>query len=320
MARTIHVISPVAGFGNALDLDLVCSILQEGGFDVTSYPVRKREKTARLSQVARRIFSGRGRFDVNLFLAPIFPEWLPMARKNILVPNVEGFPGHLHKWLPRIDLVLAKTRLTERIFRELGCPTEFTSFTSPDHLDEKIPRDYTKFYHSCSSPYKGTRRLLDVWRKHPEWPELVTVLNPTITKDFEGPNIHAILKRLPGEEIIRLQNSIGFHICSSEAEGFGHFIMEAMSCGAVTLTTNGPPMNELVQPSRGVLLDCLDEAPKLGLSNRYLFKPESLEEQVERVTKWDLATLQQIGTAARTFFLENDRAFRARLVELMRSI
>src|ERR1700677_1274761 len=151
MPRSIHVISPVAGFGNGLDLELVSMLLEQNGYEVTRYPVRQRGRKARYSHVAKRLFSFRGRFDVNIFLAPIFPEWLPMARKNILIPNAEGFAGHLHKYLPRIDLVLAKTRLTKQVFTKLGCRTEFTSFTSEDHFDEATPRDPTRFFHACSS-------------------------------------------------------------------------------------------------------------------------------------------------------------------------
>jgi len=326
MARSIHVISPVAGFGNALDLELVASLLEGNGFDVTRYPVRERGKKERSTQVLKRIVKGtvtlRGRFDVNIFLAPIFPECLPLARKNVLVPNAEGFPEHLHKWLPRIDLVLAKTRLTERLFGELGCKTEFTSFTSPDHLDEKIPRDHTRFFHACSSHLKGTKRLIEVWKKHPEWPELVVVINhnDTIPEDIGAVNIRAIRQRLSDAELNELQNSIGFHICCSEAEGFGHYIMEAMSCRAVTFTTNAPPMNELVQPSRGILVDCLDETTKMALSRGYFFKAESLEEQVERVRKFDRATIENLGNSARAFFLENDQFFRRHFVELMKSL
>jgi hypothetical protein len=321
MPKTVHVMSPVAGFGNRLDLELVASLLEQNGFEVTRDPAIDRSKKGRATGIGKRILSGRGRFDFNLFLAPIFPEWLPLARKNILIPNAEGFAQP--SWLRHIDLVLAKTRLTERIFQKLGCRTEFVSFTSEDHLDESVPRDETKFFHSCSSQYKGTQRLLETWRAHPEWPELIAVINnhDQIPAGLDqAPNIRAIRKPLSGPELKALQNSTGFHICCSEAEGFGHYIMEAMSCRAVTFTTNGPPMNELVQPSRGMLVEHDEECPPMRFSHRYLFKPESLEAQVERALKFDPATLRRLGDAGRSFFLENDRFFRRRFVEVMRSL
>jgi hypothetical protein len=319
MARLIHAISPVGGTGNRLDLELVCPLLEENGFKVVPYPVADRSGSGRLREMARRLIRFRRRFDINLFLGPLFPEWLPFASKNVWIPNVEGFHEHQRKFLPRIDLVLAKTRLTERIFRSLGRPVEYIGFTTPDRLDEKIPRDYTRFFHAGSSPLKGTKRLLEVWQAHPEWPELTAVIHTDIP-GFDRPNIRAIREYLPEAEVRRLQNATGIHLCCSEAEGFGHYIMEALGCGAVTFTTNGPPMNELVQPSRGVLVDCLEETPPLGLSHRYFFRPESLEAEVERVRKLDAASLRQLGAAARAFFLENDRLFRRRFIDVMRSL
>jgi hypothetical protein len=321
MGRTIHVTSPVAGFGNRLDLDLVCSLLEQNGFDVTRWPAVDRSKKARFSGVAKRLLSGRGRFDINLFLAPIFPEWLPLARKNVLVPNAEGFAQA--SWLRRIDLVLAKTRLTERIFQAQGCRTEFVSFTSEDHLDESVPRDETAFFHSCSSQYKGTRRMLETWQRHPEWPRLTAVINnhdqlPAAL--FEGPNIRVIRERLSGAELRRLQNAHGFHLCCSEAEGFGHYIMEAMSCRAVTFTSDGPPMNELVQPERGFLVACEDERPAMRLSQRHLIRGDGLEEQVEKALALDPATRHGMGQAGRAFFLENNQFFRQRFIEVMKEV
>jgi glycosyltransferase involved in cell wall biosynthesis len=227
----------------------------------------------------------------------------------------------MRKWLRRIDIVLAKTRLTERLFRNLGLPTKFIGFTSRDQFDGQVPRDYTKFLHASSSPCKGSKRLLEVWKAHPEWPELVVVdpNNDEVIASSGRPNIR-IAKWMPNPEFWQLQNSIGFHMCCSEAEGFGHYIMESMGCGAVTFTTNGPPMNELVQPSRGILLDCLDKTSELGLSQRYFFKPESLEEQVSRVMKLDRPALDQIGSSARAFFLENDRLFRQDFPGVIRSL
>jgi hypothetical protein len=322
MPASIHVTSPVFGFGNRLDLKLVADLLEQHGYKVTRTPVTNRTKGARLKRVVEAMLGNRGRFDLNIFLAPIFPEWLPLARKNILIPNAEGFAPHNHKYLPKIDLVLAKTRLTERVFGALGCKTEFIRFVSKDQLDPQVPRDYTRFFHACSSQYKGTRRVLETWGKHPEWPELVTVINhnETVPAEIKAPNIRAIREPMSDAEIRRLQNSCAFHLCTSEAEGFGHYIMESMSTRAVVFTCDGPPMNELIDPTRGLLLDCEDERPPLGLSHRYLFKPASLEEQVGRALQMDRATVDQIGENARAYFLESNRDFLDRFPKLIKSL
>jgi len=204
----------------------------------------------------------------------------------------------------------------------MGCRSEFIGFFSKDHLDEQVPRDYTRFFHACSSQFKGTKRLLETWQKHPEWPELVAVINnnPTVPDDMGGPNIRAIRQPMSDEEIKHLQNSYAFHLCTSEAEGFGHYLMESMSCRALVFTTNGPPMTELVDSSRGVLLDRLDGTKPLGLSHSYFFTPESLEREVERAMKMDRATIDQIGARAREFFLQSNETFLATFPEVIRSL
>jgi glycosyltransferase involved in cell wall biosynthesis len=315
--RRIHAICPVQGTGNRLDLELLCPLLEDAGFEVVRYPVLKRNGRARLTHLLRWLAQFRWRCDINLFIGPLFPEWLPFAAKNVWIPNPEGFREHQRKFLPMIDLVLAKTRLTENVFRDLGRPVAFTGFTSRDRLDENISRDYTRFLHACHSPNKGTKRLLESWRAHPRWPGLILVDHAPVPG---APNIDAIPGYMPDDQYRQVQNEIGLHLCCSEAEGFGHYIMEALSCGCVALATDGPPMNELVRPSRGIMLDCLPQTEPLGLSQRHFFDPESLAAAIERVKEMDAATLRQLGAAARTYFLQNDRAFRRRFIDVMKSL
>lgn len=44
------------------------------------------------------------------------------------------------------------------------------------------------------------------------------------------------------------------HVCASEREGFGHYINEARAAGALVVSTDHPPMNELITP--GVKREC----------------------------------------------------------------
>jgi glycosyltransferase involved in cell wall biosynthesis len=145
--------------------------------------------------------------------------------------------------------------------------------------------------------------------------------NETIPPElFDLPNVEAIRKPLSNEEVLRLQNEHVFHLCCSEAEGFGHYIMEAMSCRAVPFTSDAPPMNELVQPDRGFLVACEEERVPLNQSHRYFIRHASLEQQVERALKLDPAERARMGEAGRAFFLEMNRFFARRFIEVMKSL
>ena len=79
-------------------------------------------------------------------------------------------------------------------------------------------------------------------------------------------------------------------------------------------------MNELVQPDRGFLVKCEDERPAMRFSQRCIIRHDGLEEQVERAMRLDVATRRAMGEAGRAFFLENDRFFRQRFIEVMKAL
>jgi glycosyltransferase involved in cell wall biosynthesis len=98
----------------------------------------------------------------------------------------------------------------------------------------------------------------------------------------------------------------------SNAEGFGHTIVEAMSCGVLVLATDHPPMNELVDESRGVLIE-VEATRALGWGTWASFGQDAVEAAVERVLTMSDDEYRRRATAARRWYLENDGAFRQRL-------
>ena len=157
-------------------------------------------------------------------------------------------------------------------------------------------------------------RLLDLWQKHPEWPRLTVVQSPREAKPIDPPaaNIDHRVDYVDDAELRRLQNANWFHLCLSETEGFGHYLVEAMGVGAVTITTDAAPMNELVQRDRGVLVG-YNATGIQHLATTYFFDEHLLEAEVERLLALPEEELQRLGGAAREWFLANDRGFSRRL-------
>ena len=117
---------------------------------------------------------------------------------------------------------------------------------------------------------------------------------------------------LGDETLCELQNGHWFHLCTSEAEGWGHYIAEAMSVGAVTFTCDAPPMNELVSADRGVLVPA-PAGERHNLATLCHFDPAALEAAITRVLAMAPTQWEGIGAAARAWFLQNKHGFTARV-------
>lgn len=330
----INIIAWHNGGGLSRDVDILVGAIPTdryeislNGLPVSEAPVRRRRIYHRANNACRLLFQ-RSRlaaapYDINLFLEDINPGFFRYARANAFIPNPEWFKPEQQRYLKNLDAVLCKTREAQDTFKALDCDTHFISFTSEDRRDNtgSIEKQ-TGFLHLAGRSWqKGTPALTDVWLKHPEWPVLRVVQSARTyehsrVKPIEAPNIDHILERLDDDNLRALQNSHPIHLCPSEAEGFGHCIVEAMSCGALTLTTNAPPMNELITADRGILVDYSSSQSQRSGHNYYVDRAQ-LEERIGQIITMDEATRQQLGLNARTWFENNDREFRRLLSDAL---
>lgn len=234
-----------------------------------------------------------------------------------LIPNQERFPRRHLSRLRNVDLVLCKTRHAIDVFSEQNAPVAFIGFTSVDRDLNSTSADYDRFLHLAGrSTLKGTETLLQVWTRHPEWPQLTLIqCRENAPRTVPG-NVRLITEYLPDAELRELQNSHGVHICPSRSEGWGHYIVEAMSCSSVVITTDGPPMNELVSPERGILVPWhRSEARHLG-TNWYV-DPDALEEAIQSVIDRSSAEKSALGVAARSWYEDNDATFHNRVNQVI---
>lgn len=92
-----------------------------------------------------------------------------------------------------------------------------------------------------------------------------------------------------------------------------------MSCGAVVITTDGPPMNEMVTPDRGALVR-YGRTGRQRLGTNYFVDVDALEESIARVMAMPEAEKRALGASARRWYQSNDEFFRQRVVELVGSV
>jgi glycosyltransferase involved in cell wall biosynthesis len=332
--KRINIVAWHNGGGLSRDIEILLSALDHSDFEVhvngapmAEAPVRRQRIVHRAANLA---FAWRHRrqlaaspYDINVFLEDISPEFFSFARANTFIPNPEWFRRYQRLFLRGIDVVLCKTHDAQDTFNALGSRTRLVSFTSADRRDTAAShRPQPGFLHVAGRSWqKGTRALIDAWLRHPDWPLLTVVQNAKTyaqapVKPVDVPNIRHVLQRLDDAELQALQNTYSIHLCPSEAEGFGHCIAEAMSCGAVTLTTDAPPMNELITPQRGILVKYHRMQRQRAGANYYV-DPADLERKIEAILQMDETTRRALGQHARDWYEENDRAFRAQLISAL---
>jgi glycosyltransferase involved in cell wall biosynthesis len=319
----VRLIGKANGVGLSRDFELLAAALRDSGCEVTLYGCERRDRKRRrgfFTRLAARARGMRGgassaRYDVNLMLEHVWPQFLHEATRNVLVPNPEWFDRRDVAFLGAAQRVWAKTALAERLFTARGCRAVRIGFDSADRHDPAVVRE-SKFLHLAGrSPLKGTARLHALWQRHPEWPLLTIVQDAEAVANPMGAsesNIRIESHFMSDEALRTLQNSHRFHLCTSEAEGWGHYIAEAMSVGAVTLTCDAPPMNELITPKRGVLL-AVHTGERHNLATLSLFDEAALEAAVAGVLAMSEAASETIGAAARAWFLDNKQGFFGRV-------
>ncbi|MEI6531939.1 MAG: glycosyltransferase, partial [Chlamydiota bacterium] len=216
-------------------------------------------------------------FDINLFVGAPEPLYFPIARRNILKPNQEiACP------LEGIDAIFAKTRYAEALFQKKAIETHYIGFTSLDCFLPNSTKEPFILHTTSRSNLKGTPAVIETWKRYPDMPPLVIQMAPVFSSQIiDLPHVTWINTVLPEEELRILQNRALYHLCPSYTEGFGHSIGEALSTGALVITTDGPPMNELVTEDRGVLIPWTNAIPA-GLGEAFYSKPEQIREAVLR--------------------------------------
>ncbi len=325
----IHVLARDNGAGLSRDLVIVTQALAQAGHEVCVSGIgaggvrrawRLAQRRATLAWRGWREGAAASRFDLNLMLERIRPEYFALARRNVLVPNPEWFADEDRRWLGGVDAVFTKTRHAAPLFEALGCRSVHTGFTSLDRLRAEVPREPAFFHLGGRSVNKGSQALLDLWLRKPHWPALTMVQRATLAMPAQLPaNIRLLDGYLDDDDLRVLQNRHRFHLCPSETEGFGHHLVEGMSVGAIVLATDAPPMNELVGAERGILV-APNRSGTQRLATTWFVDPVALEAAVERMLSFDHSAHTALGARARGWWEANDLAFRERLAAAIASV
>jgi len=280
----INIFTALNGVGLQRDAYILEQALQ--GHDITIVDLNKTPRPKRA--------------DLNIFCELLKPNFLKIAPRNVLIPNPEWFMMGWQPYLKRME-IWNKTRLSQRAFGG-----EYIGFTSLDFYNENKVNRWAHF--SGKSSYKGTEYLIDAWK--PNYPELVIKRDRNQIK-VEKKNISYQFARLAEQQFQKYFSETLVHFCPSIAEGWGHYIWEAMGAGSVVVTTDGAPMNEYINDHR--LLVKTKGFTVLNKGVKHTIDTLDMQRVVEGLMAMTENELKEIGQLNRQTYLDNDKGFKERI-------
>ena len=320
MKGTVRIIGKLNGVGLSRDIAILQECLGGLGLQVEVLGIGRPDAALRRSALRRWLSRRLSRqrppelVAANIMLEHVWPQYLHSARQNVLVPNPEWLDHRDRRHLARIDRIWAKSAHALTLLDNLGNKGTLLGFDSLDRLDATVPRRREFLHLAGNSPMKGTHRVLECWYAHPEWP-LLTVLgrpNGSWKPGQPAANIRLLTTYMEDSQVREIQNANLFHVCTSEAEGWGHYIVEAMSCRAIVITLDAPPMNELVDAGRGLQLPAV-AAGRHNMVERAQFPAQALAQAVDRALGLDEREIARLGGDAREWMLANKSGFPDRM-------
>jgi glycosyltransferase involved in cell wall biosynthesis len=262
---------------------------------------------------AKRLFGSKT--AVGVYLEDIRPRWLSAFSVSILIPNQEWVRPSTASFLSTCDEVWCKTKYAQTLFENLGCNTKFIGFSSADRYVPEISKNFESYIHvQGRSGSKGTATIVQAWKKHRHWPMLTLVTRDVALLSITCPNIRVITDFLTEVDLNKLMNVAGVHLCTSETEGFGHSINEALSTGALVISTDAPPMNELVQPQFGLLVP-FSSSSAAGFGERFKVDVNDLVQTIEETLVLTQVEKQKMGQLARAAYLQGRNDFQVAILK-----
>jgi len=230
---------------------------------------------------------------------------------NVLVPNPEWTNRLTATRARDIDQIWHKTKYSKMVFSEV-----LNELTHIEHFylgfstidKNKRVKNFNSFSHFRGpGTTRSTEKIVSLWMRRTDFPLLRLKFQSSdpnihflqLLKWFRGKNIEIKYGFVSDEEYFQdLTDSGGIQLCTSEMEGFGHYINEARMIGAVPIITNGPPMNELIDKNSGFLIEP-SRIVQRSLGWRHIISEENLEKTIEIIIKEPISSLIEKGRNAR---------------------
>lgn len=181
----------------------------------------------------------------------------------------------------------------------------YTGFTSIDPAVTVENRTVFSHFRGASR-MRLTQELLEIWQRRPDFPLLrVQAYGTDIainTNMWVGAgNTEFFFGELDRCSYFMELAKGGIKLCTSQVEGFGHYLNEARAMSALTIALDAPPMNELITPETGILVPVSGWRPqRLGMV--YDVNEQDLVNAITCAIAMPVSERERKGLAARVLY------------------
>lgn len=265
----------------------------------------KFEAEAESAIFIERLFAHSALFSYKQRVFLSNPEWLTDSDKT-LASNI------ITSWWHKTYFGM---QLLEKMFPDMvHAYTGFTSIITPSEA-----KNFNIFAHfPGKSRTRHTQDIIDLWIDNEDLPLLTVQMTSNPIQIPRWINLHNIKFFLGVLEEADYEQEFlnhGIHICTSQMEGFGHYINEARAIGALIITLDSPPMNEIIDSSCGILVPVTKES-KFNHGVRFFASKTDIKAGILQAIKLTQSERMDMGLQARRRFIEEQKDFLLRLRSL----
>jgi hypothetical protein len=242
--------------------------------------------------------------SINIFFGCVNNLLLNYSKYNILIPNQHSFLKQWTHYLHKFDLILAKTKYIQEIFKtyvELD-KIKYIGWRSTD-FKNSVEKEYDEFLlYCCDNKYTDYKKIIDNWE--PSFPTLNIVNGYLLNiKKKQGNLVYC--DKLNHNEFENLFNRCGIHICLNMIDSFSYNINQCCLTKSIPLIINNGPMSEIVS-----IEDCFKLKGKKKKLNNYLgskydYESSDFKEIVSKIMNTNYTILESMGENLRKNALKN---------------
>lgn len=271
--------------------------------------------------------------DIHIYVSNADKKWFPYCNKKYFMVNHELFYQSESDAdvLREIDVALCRTHVGSEWAKKIKMDHDFsyqikeTKFTT--FFQEKImTKHWNVLLHSAGEHHwKQTDSIIKAWQKYENLPLIIITCTNQCLRNIEDllkkggypKNMYLHKKLLEYDEFITVKNKIGIHLCPSIVEGYGHYINEARKIKSLVITTDMPPMNELIDESSGILIKCSSYGTKKNGTSLCFVTENEIYDAVMKAYNMSIEDKKKLVDNAYSKFVEDTSTFETSIIEML---